>query len=123
MKTVSVVFGLDPELPMDRSEFGRFELELGPVKYFVPEEGGHCDFGEPMIQQAVYNICADFAKLEVAGVNADGDVEYLVRQGSGLEEKEVNCWLLEFKNWSVTIAKGTARLVFFAGYEQRLRLA
>ena len=51
MKKVSLVFGLDPELPMDRSEFGRFELELGPVQYFETASGATCDFGEPAIQQ------------------------------------------------------------------------
>ena len=35
MKVVNVVFGLDPDDPMDRSEFGRFELDMGPLNMCV----------------------------------------------------------------------------------------
>jgi len=99
MKTVSVVFGLDPDAPMDRSAYGRYELDLGPLQFYETTNGDSCDFSDPAAQAAIWDICSEFALLTPTGVNADGDDEFLVRQGSGLGELEVNCWLLEFKPW------------------------
>ena len=58
-----------------------------------------CDFSSPELQQAVYDLCADFSDLTPTGMVSDGTGHFLVRQGSGLKEKEVNCWQLSFKSW------------------------
>ena len=60
---------------------------------------GTCDFSTPEIQVALYDICSELASLEPEGTTTSGDVLPLLRQDSGLDELEVNCWLLEFKTW------------------------
>eukprot|EP00750_Incisomonas_marina_P031230 INCI7785.2.p1 GENE.INCI7785.2~~INCI7785.2.p1 ORF type:complete len:1466 (+),score=281.45 INCI7785.2:324-4721(+) len=96
MKVVHVVFGLDPTSPMDRSAFGRFELEMGPLTMFPDAE---CDFASPELQLAVYDMCEEFAALTPTGTTSSGAEQFLVRQGSGLNEFEVNCWQRSFKTW------------------------
>ena len=99
MKIVNVAFGLQPDNPMDRSEFGRFELEMGPLVDFETEDGSTCDFSTPELQQAVYDLCEDFQTLTVTGAGTDGEDTFLVRQASGLGEYEVNCWQIQFADW------------------------
>ena len=99
MKEVHVIFGLDPTTPMDRSEFGRYELEMGPLSLFEDDAGSTCDFSTPTLQTALYDVCEEFTELTPEGLTEDGDPEFLVRQGAALDELEVNCWILSFKPW------------------------
>lgn len=98
MKVINVVFGLEPSDPMDRSEFGRFELDMGTLNYYGGESVT-CDFAEPDLQQAVYDVCAEFASLTPTGLDTSDNEVFLTRQGSGLGELEVNCWQLQFATW------------------------
>lgn len=67
MKKVNLVFGLNPEQPMDRSAYSKYEIDMGPLVFYDLDQ---CDFSSPVCILLLTFAIAFFATIcEVYDIN------------------------------------------------------
>lgn len=122
MKRGMLVWGFDPEKPVDTDGIGRYEFEKGKVVWDLD-----FDLSTPESQEYMVTVCEELAGFKVTTgpsvgktIGGKQKLDYVVRQGAGLGKREVMCPMRSLKEFQLENEKAfpLAKADFFPAVKE-----
>lgn len=107
MKTNLMIWGIDPDTPVDNDGIGRYATEMGSVVW-----DDSFDLSPPASQEYMLKVCQDLVDFQVTSGRSAGAVsiegqplDRPVRHGAGLGQREVMCPMVGFYEYQIANGK------------------